>query len=352
MEEAIKEARNKYQELETAFQKAQEQHNNALVALAQAEATFRNAKETEIKARDLADKSRKNFLRRIEEAGFANADDYEASRMEEEAIERLDAEIQEFNGKLREADERVCRTEKEAEGLEKPDLASIEEKCAEIKKKLEVVLRRSGEVNKHIEQISSAVRDVGKVDKEIGEKEAYYGIIGRLAEVASGKNPYNITFERFVLATLLDDVLAAASTRLRMMSNGRFDLQRLAGVDDRRRAGGLELVVYDAYTGTTRPVNNLSGGEVFLASLSLALGLADVVQSYAGGIKLDTIFIDEGFGSLDPESLDLALRALVDLQKEGRLVGIISHVPELKERVDVRLEVVPSKRGSEARFVL
>jgi len=245
----------------------------------------------------------------------------------------------------------VRRAEKEAEGLEKPDLEPIEEKYAEIKKKLEEALRRSGEVNQHIEQLSSAVRDVGKVDKDIGEKEAYYGIIGRLAEVASGRNPYNITLERFVLATLLDDVLAVASTRLRMMSNGRFDLQRLAGVDDRRRAGGLELVVYDTYTGTTRPVNTLSGGEGFLASLSLALGLADVVQSYAGGIKLDTIFIDEGFGSLDPESLDLALRALVDLQEEGRLVGIISHVPELKERVDVRLEVVPSKRGSEAKFV-
>ena len=351
LEKAIKKARNKHQELETAFQKAQEQQHNARVALAQAEATLKNAKETEIKARDLADKARKNFLRRIEEAGFANAEDYEASRMEEEAIERLDAEIQEFRGKLREADERLRRAEREAEGLEKPDLEPIEEKCAEIKKKLEEVLRRSGEVNKHIEQLKLAACDVGKVDKEIGEKEAYYGIIGRLAEVASGRNPYNITFERFVLATLLDDVLAAASTRLRMMSNGRFDLQRLAGVDDKRRAGGLELVVYDAYTGTTRPVNTLSGGEGFLASLSLALGLADVVQSYAGGIKLDTIFIDEGFGSLDPESLDLALRALVDLQKEGRLVGIISHVPELKERVDVRLEVVPSKRGSEARFV-
>ena len=84
----------------------------------------------------------------------------------------------------------------------------------------------------------------------------------------------------------------------------------------------LLKVVYDAYTGTTRPVNTLSGGEGFLASLSLSLGLADVVQAYAGGIKLDTIFIDEGFGNLDPESLDLALRVLVDLQKEGRLVAL------------------------------
>jgi exonuclease SbcC len=97
-------------------------------------------------------------------------------------------------------------------------------------------------------------------------------------------------------------------------------------------------------------VFTLSGGETFLASLSLALGLADVVQSHAGGIHLDTIFVDEGFGSLDPESLDYAMRALEDLQSGGRLVGIISHVPELVERIDARLEIKPSERGSTARF--
>jgi len=352
LEEAITEARNKYQEMETIFQKAQEEQNKAGEAKAGAEATLKNAKKNESNAHDLVDKARKIFLKRLESAGFSSAEDYEASRMEDETIEELDEVIQEFNGKLREADERVCRAKKEAEGLDQPDLEPIEEKFVGIKKKLEEAFRHSGEVNKHIEQLSSAVRDVKRADKKLGEKEAYYGVIGGLSEVASGRNAYNITFERFVLATLLDDVLAAASTRLQMMSNGRFDLQRMAGVDDKRKAGGLDLVVYDAYTGTTRPVNTLSGGEGFLASLSLALALADVVQSYAGGINLDTIFIDEGFGSLDPESLDLALRTLVDLQKGGRLVGIISHVPELKERVDVRLEVLPSKSGSEARFVL
>ena len=114
---------------------------------------------------------------------------------------------------------------------------------------------------------------------------------------------------------------------------------------------GLDLEIHDAYTGTERPVSTLSGGESFLASLSLALGLADAVQSYAGGLHLDTMFIDEGFGSLDPEALDLALRALFDLQRDGRLVGIISHVPDLKERLDVRLEVRGDRRGSTARFV-
>jgi len=115
-------------------------------------------------------------------------------------------------------------------------------------------------------------------------------------------------------------------------------------------AGGLELEVFDTYTGIERPVSTLSGGETFLASLSLALGLADVVQTYSGGINLDTIFVDEGFGSLDPESLDLALKTLIDLQQGGRLVGIISHVPELRERIDARLEINISDMGSRATF--
>jgi exonuclease SbcC len=161
-----------------------------------------------------------------------------------------------------------------------------------------------------------------------------------------------MTFQRFVLAALLDDVLLATSERLKLMSKGRFYLQRTSVRADRRAAAGLDLEVYDTYTGTTRPVNTLSGGESFLASLSLALGLADVVQAYAGGIHLETIFVDEGFGSLDPEALDLAFRTLVDLQRGGRLVGIISHVPELKERMDIRLEVTRTNRGSVASFIV
>jgi exonuclease SbcC len=110
--------------------------------------------------------------------------------------------------------------------------------------------------------------------------------------------------------------------------------------------------VFDHYTGTTRAVSTLSGGESFLASLALALGLSDVVQSYAGGMRLDAIFVDEGFGTLDPEALDFAIRTLKDLQQAGRMVGIISHVAELKEWIDARLELRPTQAGSEAAFVL
>jgi exonuclease SbcC len=147
-------------------------------------------------------------------------------------------------------------------------------------------------------------------------------------------------------------VLIAASQRLQAMSRGRYRLERGRGTSDLRLAGGLDLLVDDGYTGKLRGVETLSGGEGFQAALSLALGLAEVVQAYAGGVRLDTIFIDEGFGSLDPEALELAVETLIDLQQGGRLVGVISHVPELRERIDVRLEVSPSQGGSKAQFVL
>ena len=121
---------------------------------------------------------------------------------------------------------------------------------------------------------------------------------------------------------------------------------------DLRRESGLDLEVVDNWTGGSRDISTLSGGESFMAALALALGLADVVQAYSGGVHLETIFVDEGFGSLDPEALDAAMRVLQDLQKGGRLVGIISHVDELKERIDVRLEVTGGERGSRARFVV
>ncbi len=147
-------------------------------------------------------------------------------------------------------------------------------------------------------------------------------------------------------------MLIAASDRLELMSKGRYRLLRTDERKTGRSASGLDLIIDDAYTGKSRPVATLSGGESFQAALSLALGLADVVQSYSGGVYLETIFIDEGFGSLDEEALDLAINTLIDLQKSGRLVGVISHVPALKERIDVRLEVKSDRVGSTAEFIL
>ncbi len=149
-----------------------------------------------------------------------------------------------------------------------------------------------------------------------------------------------------MLGVLFDNVLIQASQRLVRMSRGRYQLVRREDPARGNRASGLELDVADTYTGKQRPVATLSGGESFMAALSLALGLSDVVQAYAGGIRLDTLFIDEGFGSLDPDALEQAIDVLCELQTSGRMIGIISHVSELKDQMPVRIEVAAHRLGS------
>ena len=179
-----------------------------------------------------------------------------------------------------------------------------------------------------------------------------YAVVGRLAKLASGENEQRMTFETFVLRTYFDQVLHEANKRLQKMTGGRYYLLRRAEITDKRGKSGLDIDIMDNYTGKARAVSTLSGGEGFKASLALALGLSDVVQQNAGGIELSTIFIDEGFGTLDSDSLDATVDTLVELQLGGRLVGIISHVSELKERIPAQLVVTPGERGSTASFAV
>lgn len=202
---------------------------------------------------------------------------------------------------------------------------------------------------KRIQQAVDRLTALHKED-EAGaeEREFVYG----LSQMASGASEglKGVTFERYVLGAILEEVVSAANLRLRKLSRGRYTLQRAAFDNSGRGHKGLDLAVFDAYTGAARPANTLSGGETFLASLSLAMGLADCIQSYAGGIHLDTMFIDEGFGTLDADTLEIAMEALVSLQSSGRLVGIISHVGELQSRIPRHLVVERTAKGSRAYF--
>lgn len=198
-----------------------------------------------------------------------------------------------------------------------------------------------------LQEISDKLK---RLDGEIKTAEGNYQIWKRLSDVANGAVS-RVTFQRYYLNAIFKDVVLEANERFDRMSGGRYRFRGEKNALTKKRLAGLDLEILDAYTGTARPVETLSGGESFLASLSLALGLAAVVKNLAGGIKLDTIFIDEGFGSLDNETLDVAMNALTDLQSGGRLVGIISHVDELKRRIPVRLEVTKTKAGSTAKFI-
>ena len=213
-------------------------------------------------------------------------------------------------------------------------------------------MKSQASLRKEQEVLEKLYKSLERTVEALNSSERLYEVAGRLSEVANGKNPFRMSFQRFVLTALLDDVLIAATQRLATMSRGRYRLLREREQTDQRSHGGLNLLVEDSYTGKVRPVETLSGGESFQAALGLALGLAEVVQAYSGGVQLSTMFIDEGFGSLDPESLDLAIDTLIGLQQSGRMVGVISHVPELRERIDIRLEVTAGRSGSSAGFVL
>jgi len=191
-----------------------------------------------------------------------------------------------------------------------------------------------------------------EADAQTRTLDEQYAVVGTLSDVANGQTGNKVSLQRFVLSVLLDDVLIEASQRLYAMSKGRYQLLRKGDRSKGNRASGLELEVEDAYTSKVRPVATLSGGESFMAALSMALGLSDVVQAYAGGIKLDTLFIDEGFGSLDQESLDLAVRTLVDLQSSGRMVGVISHVAEMREQIGARIDIQKTSSGSRCALVM
>ena len=185
-----------------------------------------------------------------------------------------------------------------------------------------------------------------QLDK-ISEVEKRLIMVRSLANTANGtiSGKSKITLETYVQMAYLDRILNRANTRLMVMSSGQYELIRKEDVRDSRSQVGLELDVVDHYNGSIRSVRTLSGGEAFKASLALALGLSEEVQCTSGGIQLDTMFIDEGFGTLDEESLENAIKILSELGKGNRLIGIISHVNELKERIDKQIIVEKDKNG-------
>ena len=182
---------------------------------------------------------------------------------------------------------------------------------------------------------------------ELSEKERHYAWMSELSNTANGTvaGSEKMTLETYIQTTYFDRILRRANTRLMIMSDAQYELVRRKSADNIKSQSGLELDVLDHYNGTLRSVKTLSGGESFKASLSLALGLSDEISSSVGGIRLDTMFVDEGFGSLDEDSLHAAIQALAELTEGHRLVGIISHVGELKQQIDKQLVVTKDRAG-------
>ena len=235
-----------------------------------------------------------------------------------------------------------------------PDIEPLETAYQQAQDQKNELINQKGQLQQRLNTITQLIKKIANEKDKLAAATETYQQTSHLSKIAngSGHQGSKLSFSRYLLGRLLDDILLAASSRLDIMSEGRYQLTRKLDQSNNRSAFGLDIELTDAYTGQKRSVNTFSGGEGFIASLSLALGLSEVVQNNAGGIQLDTLFIDEGFGSLNDEALEQAINVLTRLSGDGRLVGVISHVNELKERIDAQLLITKTENGSSAEFVL
>ncbi|TKC18784.1 AAA family ATPase [Robertmurraya kyonggiensis] len=295
---------------------------------------------------------REAFVTQMKEQGFSDYKQFDAAKKSAGEIQQLENEIRAYGEELRSVSDRYQELSAALKDVQVPDMEGL--KLALQKVQEQITTLNNTYTNLLIKKRDNdEIRDsILRINDEMKNLEERYKLVGELYDIARGQNASKITFERYVLAAFLDDILLEANDRLLKMTSGRYSMHRKKDRAKGNAQSGLELLVFDQYTGQERHVKTLSGGESFKAALSLALGLADVVQNYAGGVSLETMFIDEGFGTLDPESLDQAIEALIDIQSSGRLVGIISHVPELRERIDARLIVTATQVGSTTEFHL
>lgn len=267
-----------------------------------------------------------------------------------EAVQSAEENEKAAAGRIQEAEGRMDELQKQIRESESAESMTSAELQENQKKKKEEQLRLQAEAKEDSliwETNSAAAGSIRKLNGEREQAARKYSMLQNLADTANGNlsGKQRIQLETYVQQQLFDRILVRANTRFRVMSGGQYDLVRRKEYQKNQQSG-LDLDVVDHYNGTTRSVSTLSGGESFMASLSLALGLSDEIQESAGGVQLDALFVDEGFGSLDEETLDQAMKAIQTLAEDGgRIVGIISHVTELQNRIDRQLLVRKMKSG-------
>jgi DNA repair protein SbcC/Rad50 len=348
---ALKQTQDLLERMKSNFEKAQQTYFTCEKEYS-VKASQVDEKKTQAEKVDAEMKEeREAFLSLLTQQGFPHYKAFHEAKKTDDEISVLEDRVKKHGEDLRSVTDRLFEVNKQLDEKEKPEIKKIQDDLAAVSEELEKINQELNRVISHTKENKNILSRVLEINEGIKDLEEAYQTVGQLADIARGQNANRLTFERYVLASFLEDILRVANERLIKMTAGRYNLIRKADRSKGNVQSGLELLVFDQYTGQERHVKTLSGGESFKASLALALGLADVVQQYAGGVSLETMFIDEGFGTLDPESLDHAIEALMDIQSSGRLVGLISHVPELKERIDARLEVISSQNGSRTEFL-
>ena len=345
------------QTLKLAMQKAWEEAQTTLQRVreeqARAETNQAHAVSQLQEATQKREKSEKEFSEALLQARFESEEAYNQAKVPMANQQQWKEEINQFNQHLSTLNQQVKDLKDSLTHKTRADLTILQEELTQLKLTYERALHQLNVSRENELEAIKLKENIMETESKVKEHEKQLGTITDLYDVMRGQNGQKISFERYLQIEYLEQIIDAANGRLNRLSNGQFYLIRSDRQEAHGRQSGLALDVYDSYTGQARDVKTLSGGEKFNASLSLALGMSDMIQSFQGNISIDTMFIDEGFGSLDEESLTKAIDTLIDLQQSGRMIGVISHVQELKTMFPATLEVKKTKEGySRTEFVI
>ncbi len=345
LEQALVDAQSVREQLFQAWQDAQERRQAASERVVATQTELNNRKENVVEAELASTKAREQFEAARINAGFATALQYEASKMEQSEAEQMKRETQQYQRDVDSVKAAIREYETNLQDKQPLDLTVLEQQQQTLRTQIAQYNERLAEAKQMLESAEQLQREIIKLQADLSAAENRYLLVQDLHNMLKGQNKDRISFERYVQIEFIEQIIAAANVRLRVMSKGQFYLELSDRVERNRGQSGLGFNVFDNYSGQTRDVKTMSGGEKFNASLSLALGMADVIQAYSGGVSLETMFIDEGFGTLDEESLGTAIDTLVELQKTGRMVGVISHMKDLKQVIPAKMEVVKNAAG-------
>ncbi|TWT04288.1 SMC family ATPase [Planococcus sp. CPCC 101016] len=353
LNEQLQEATSRKRQLEQKWISVQEQFQKSKEQLASALVTVQHVKAAAAEITTKREKAQQQFAEALAKSAFDSEEAYQQAKLTDAAFAELKEDILKFNQVRHTLMKQVSELKELLAAKSRKDISQAEAELKELKTAYEQAL---AERNRSQDFARAGVGLITSIQEVIGkalEAEQNLNRIADLHDMIRGQNGLKISFERYLQIEYLEQILLSANERLKNLSNGQFHLIRSDRQESRGKQSGLGLDVYDAYTGQTRDVKTMSGGEKFNASLCLALGMADVIQSFQGNVSIDTMFIDEGFGSLDEESLNKSIETLIDLQKSGRMIGVISHVQELKAAIPAILEVEKSKEGySRTKFLL
>lgn len=346
VEQTLTDLENELRQNQQQLEQAADKRQQLLEQLAAVSAKSNDLAEQKRDLEKQAKTAETQLHEQLKRYDFADRDAYQQALLPDSTHQKYEQEIHAFQQQRAKVSSLLDELKSQLAGQQQPDLDALKTQLSESEHQYQQANDIWLDMRDRVRELETVLKHVNHSKKQAEELHKQYAIQGTLADVAGGQNAQRLSLHRFVLSVLLDDVLTVASLRLEKMTHGRYQLLRESEVADARSAGGLTILVEDAYTGQQRSTKTLSGGEGFMAALALALGLSDVVQSYAGGIKLDTLFVDEGFGSLDDEALDMAIDTLAELRASGRTIGIISHVRELKDRLHDRIDVIRERNGS------